>query len=303
MATYTSYDVVGKKEDVSDIIENIDPTEVPFTTSIGAPQTVDNTTFQWQEDVIRAPASNAQLEGFTASANTRTPTTIRNNVTQILQETYEVSGTNEQVAKYGRGKESAYQAALTASALKLDLEYAFVGSAQAKVTPSDNSTARVMAGYQAQIDSSVRVATGGTSTVPTEANLLTCLSALFSAGAKPKVIQVTPTNSLTFADFAKATGRQREIENGTEDRTIVNVVEIYVSPFGRQKVTVSRELHSKWTLVYDPEKWTKAVLKGRNWFREKLAKVGDKDTYMMVGEFSLKHGHTKASGGIEMAAS
>lgn len=303
MATYTSYDVVGKKEDVSDIIENITPTEVPFTTSIGGAETVDNTLFQWQEDAVRAAATNAQLEGFTASAGTRTPTSMRNNQTQIMQETYEVSGTNEAVKKYGRGKESAYQAMLTSKALRLDLEYAFVGSAQAKVTPADNLTARKMASYQAQIDSSNRVATGGTSTVPTEANLLAAAQAIYTNGGRPTICQVTPTNSLTVADFAKATGRSRTIENGEGDKSIVNVVEVYTSPFGKLKVVLNQQLHSKWTLIYAPDMWKKVVLAGRNWSREKLAKVGDKDTYMIVGEFSLKHRNFKASGGIEMAAS
>jgi hypothetical protein len=302
MATYTSYDVVGKKEDVSDIIENITPTDVPFTTSIGGLETVDNTLFQWQEDVVRAAAENAQLEGFTASAGTRVATSLRTNQTQIMQETYEVSGTNEVVAKYGRNKESAYQAMLTGKALRLDLEYAFVGSAQAKVAPSDNLTARKMASYQAQIDSDNRTATGGTSTVPTEAQFLTTAQNIYENGGECPVVMVTPTNAMTFSDFAKAASSLRERDIGS-DKTLVNVIEVYVSPFGRHKVVLNRQLHSKWTLMYDPQYWKKCVLKGRNWSREKLAKVGDKDTYMVVGEFSLKHRNFKASGGIEMAAS
>jgi hypothetical protein len=43
--TYTSYDVVGKKEDVSDIITNISPTTTPFQTLIGK-ESVNNVLFQ-----------------------------------------------------------------------------------------------------------------------------------------------------------------------------------------------------------------------------------------------------------------
>jgi hypothetical protein len=66
------------------------------------------------------------------------------------------------------------------------------------------------------------------------------------------------------------------------------VVDLYVSPFGEQKVVLNRELKSTDMLILDPEMWVKIALKGRDWFTEKLAKTGDKEATMMVGEFSLK---------------
>ena len=44
MAAFTAYDVVGKKEDISDIITNISPTDTPFISSIGS-EKVHNTLF------------------------------------------------------------------------------------------------------------------------------------------------------------------------------------------------------------------------------------------------------------------
>lgn len=294
---YTSYDVVGKKEDISDVISNISPTKTPFQTMIGG-DTADNTTFQWQEDSLRDAASNAQVEGFTASATARTPTAMRSNLTQIMQDTFQVSGSNDRVKKYGRAKESAYQAGKSAAALKRDLEYAFV-QGQAKVTPSDNTQARVMASYQAQVDAGNIVLTGSTATKISEANLLTLLQTTYTNGAEPSVIMVTPTNSLTVADFAKASGRTREIINGTKDTSIVNVVDLYVSPFGQQKVVLNRFLKDKDTLVFEPDMWKKVSF--RPWFRETLAKTGDNTSMMIVGEFSLKHKNFKASGYVREA--
>lgn len=300
MAIYTSFDVVGKKEDVSDIIDNIDPTEVPFITSIGKADSVSNTLFQWQEDDIRAPAANAQTEGFTASAGTITPTTMRDNVTQIMQETFEVSGTNEEVAKYGRGSEIAYQQNKVAKALRLDLEYAYVGSAQAVVKPANNATARQMASAQRQVATANIVYTGGSGTKISEANLNALQLQLFTVGSKPTVIMSTPLNAQTIADWAKATGRTRDVSDSKE---IVNVVEVYVSPYGRQKVVLNRGLKSGHTFLYNPENWKRVFLKGRNWFTKKLAVVGDKETFMTVGEHSLKHSNQLASGLVIEAAS
>jgi hypothetical protein len=159
-----------------------------------------------------------------------------------------------------------------------------------------------MASAVAQIAAANDTHTGGSGTKISEANLLTVLQNVYTAGGDPNTIMVTPTNSTTVADFAKATGRSRIANNGTADRKIVNVVEVYVSPFGEQKVVLNRFLQSGVTLIFDPANWKKVVLNGRNWFREKLAKTGDSEKYMIVGEFSLKHGNQAASGMVREIA-
>src|ERR1043165_2753524 len=301
MATLTTYDTVGKKEDVSDIFSNISPSKTPFI-SITGKETVHNWAFDWQEDSLRSSAANAQVEGFTASPTTRTQPTMKENATQIFQDTFEVTGTTDSVSHYGRGKETAYQAEKAARALKLDLEHAYVGTGQAKVKPSDNTTARQMAGVQAQIDASMIVHTGGSGIAPTEANLLAAIGNAYKAGAEPTVLMVTPDDSLLVADFAKASGRTRNINNGSGDRKIVNAVDLYVSPFGEQKVVLNRELKLSDLLVLDPSMWVKVVLKGRDWFTKQLAITGDKTSQMMVGEFSLKNKNSKGSAMVSRIA-
>jgi hypothetical protein len=306
MATYTTYEQVGQKEDVSDVISNISPTKYPFQTSIGSEKCIAKT-FEWQEDSLRDGATNAQVEGFTAEDVALTPTVMRSNVTQIMAESIKVAETSNAIGTYGRAKESAYQLAKTAAQLKRDMEYAFVGSAQAKVAASTNATARKMAGFQAQLlngGSAVLdvndfvLYTGGSTTLPTEANLLSLLQHLFTYGADPSVIMVTPTNAMTVTDFAKASGRYRAMNAG--EKTITNVVDVYVSPFGEQKVVNNRFVKSTNTLVYEPDMWKKGTL--RPWSRETLAKTGDNTQMMIVGEFSLKHKNFSGSGAIVQAA-
>jgi Family of unknown function (DUF5309) len=294
MPVFTSYDQVGAKEDVSDVITNISPTKVPFQSGIGN-EKLHNKVFDWQEDSLRAVTDNNQAEGFDATFITVTPTVMRENVTQILAEAFEVAGTTDAISVYGRAKDSALQMKKSSAQVKRDLENAFVGTAQAKVKPTDNTTNRKMAGYQTQVDSGA-VVHSGASTNLSEANVLTLLQTLYNNGADPSVIMVTPSNSTIVADFAKASGRQREIINGTKDRAVVNAVDLYVSPFGEQKVVLNRFLKAHNTLVYEPDMWALCTL--RPWFRETLAKTGDALKMMIVGEFSLKHKNFKASGVI-----
>lgn len=302
MAQYVTYDMVGIKEDVSDVISNITPTKTPFQSMIGS-EKVHNKYFQWQEDDLRAVAANAKVEGFTAADSTRTPTTMRTNYTQILADVIKVSNTADVVSTYGRAKESAYQMAKVAAELKRDLEHAFVGVENAAVA-GDSSTAREMASAFNQIDSTMFTYTGGTSTKPDEADVLAALQDVYTEGAEVSVMMVTPTNSLEIADFAfknragTSLARERDVGSSKE---IVNVVDVYVSPFGKVKVVLNRFLLDKRTLLFDPEMWKKCVL--RNWTRETLAKTGDNLQMMLVGEFSLKHKNYKASAVIEEDAS
>jgi hypothetical protein len=153
-----------------------------------------------------------------------------------------------------------------------------------------------MAGVQAQLDSST-VSYMGAATALSEAGLVAALQTAFTNGAEPTRIHVTPSNSVIIAGFASAAGRYRTI-TGPSDKTtaLVNVVNLYVSPFGEQKVEINRFQKAKNTIIFEPDMWTKAVL--RPWERKSLAKTGDSTKAMLLGEFSLKHKNFFASAAV-----
>lgn len=297
MATYQTYQQIGIKEDISDIITNLTPTKTPFQSNIGS-EKINNTLFQWQEDSLRAVATNAKIEGADPTATTRVPTVMRNNYTQIMSEAVVVSTTADVVSTYGRAKEMAYQMQKSASQVKRDFENALVGNAQVAAAGAA-ATARTFASAQVQIATANKTFTAGTIAVPvalTEAFLLTNLQAVFTSGGEPNRIMVTPSNSVVVAGFASAAGRYRTVpgdKSGAESG-LVNVVNFYVSPFGEQKVEINRFLLAYNTLVYDAKQWSKCVL--RPWSREALAKTGDATTQMIISEQSLKHKNQAASG-------
>jgi hypothetical protein len=144
----------------------------------------------------------------------------------------------------------------------------------------------------------MRVVTGGVGTALSEANLLSALQKSYDEGAEVTTVSVTPADSIVIAEFAKASGRTRDVAQGTK---VVNAVNLYVSPFGEVGVQLNRFQLAGRTLVYDAANWKLCIL--RNWFRETLAKTGDNTSQMVVGEFSLKHKNFKASAVIERAVS
>jgi len=290
--TFKTYDQVGKKEDIEDIIYDISPTETPFMSSIGA-STAEATLHQWQEDSLAAVGTNAAVEGADAGASSVDTTTIQNNHTQIFTKVIQVSGTAEAVGKYGRTSELAYQIAKKGKEIKRDIEHAFVGAKQAG-TAGNGSTARQLTSYHGQIDSSTTNDNSGTNRTFTEALLLNVLQTVYEAGGMPNQVQVTPSHSVTVADFAASSGRQRNFDTGTR---LVNAVDVYVSPFGEVSVVPNRFLDANSCLVVDTEYWSRAVLRPMQTIV--LAKVGDSDKREMLTELTLVCENSKASGLID----
>lgn len=333
MATMTAFDQVGKKEDVSDIITNISPTQTPLQTMIGR-EGAWNIVVQWQEDSLLSPAANAQVEGFSAITAAWQPTVMRSNTTQIFSKTAQTSGTTDAIRTYGRSQEMAYQLGMRSKELKRDLEFALVGTVQAQ-NLGNTSTARVMANFPAMITSGTDIpagygvpvvfnnvatshasqttavnlplitgqyTTGTTAATPvslSESMVTTVAQQLFSNGVDPSVLMINPNAALSVAGFVGTAGphgaaRQRLLDGGS--KTLVNVIDTYVSPFGDLRVVMNRFQRASEAYVFDPEMLKLYTL--RNWFRETLGIVGDFRQIMVTGEFSLKHRNFAASGMI-----
>ena len=289
--TYKSYDQIGKKEDVEDIIYDISPTLTPFTSSVGAGM-ASATLHQWQQDDLAAVGTNAAVEGADAGTSSVDTTTMNTNHTQIFTKVVQTSGTADAVQKYGRDSELAYQIGKKGKELRRDIEHAFVGAVQAG-TAGNGSTARQLTSAQNQIDSST-TSTAGSNRAFTETLLLGVLQDVYEAGGDPNQIQVTPSHSVTVSNFAASSGRERDFGTGTR---LVNVVDVYVSPFGECSVVPNRFLQANTCLVLDTEYWSRAVLRPIKTIN--LAPTGDSDKRQLLTELTLVCENNKASGLIE----
>jgi hypothetical protein len=304
MATYTTYNQIGIKEDISDIISNISPTTTPFLSSIGK-ESVKNTLFQWQEDSLSATAENAEIEGFTASDLTLTPTVMRSNHTQIQSKTIKISATADAIDAYGRAQETAYQLSKKAAEFKRDIEFNLVGNRASNgndAAAGSSSAARLTAnihgndaGSNAVIASAVQEAGG--SAALSEQMILNLGDKLYDEGSEVSVLMIKPADSTVIAGFTRSAvgsgnARQEHFVNG--GRTLMNVVDVYISPYGEQRVVMNRFMKTDVAFMYDPANWKICEL--RPMTRELLAKTGDADMHMMVTEYGLKHANYKASG-------
>src|SRR6056297_702750 len=199
--TYTSNDQVGIREDLSDIISNIDPYETPWYSTIRKTN-ASNTFCEWQTDTLEAPnADNAHVEGDDTVAEVSNPTTRLGNYTQIFKKSAAISGTDRGLNKAGRAREMAYQIQKRMKELKTDMEKSMFAN-QARVSGS-GSTARRMAGIGAWVTTNTSNVGGGGSdptgdgtdartdgdeTAFTQADFDSTMQSIWEEGGKPEVV-------------------------------------------------------------------------------------------------------------------
>ena len=144
--TFLTYDAKGIREDLSDLIADISPTQTPFQSNIGT-RDASNTYFEWQTDSLATASATPVVEGQDLSSFTAvTPTARMGNYCQINMRDFIISGTEQRVDKAGRASEVGYQAAKAAKELKRDVEVACLLNGVGAVAGA-TATARVTAGF------------------------------------------------------------------------------------------------------------------------------------------------------------
>src|SRR5262245_56308589 len=144
VATHLTYSAIGNREDSSDIIYRIDPTDTPCMTGFER-ETARAVNHEWQTQALAAVNSvNSVLEGDDATTDTATPSVRLGNICQISDKVARVSGTQRAVEHAGRDDELEYQEMLKGLELKRDMETIICGTNQAKVSGAP-ATARGLA--------------------------------------------------------------------------------------------------------------------------------------------------------------
>jgi hypothetical protein len=305
--TYLRYTSIGVREDLTDVIYNISPTDTPIMSSIGKSKAT-NTLHEWQTDSLAAATTNnALVEGDDATAASLSPTVRLNNYTQIVGKTVQISGTLEAVDKAGRKSEKAYQLAKASSEIKRDIETILTAN-QAKSNGTATSSARKMGSLLSWITTNVSKGAAGTnptgdgSDVRSDTTTRTFLESMlkevaqeiFTEGGTPKMLVVPPGLKATVSGFP-GVAEQRYV-TGAEPTTIVAAAGAYLSDFGLISIVPDRFMRSTDALMLDPEYAAIAYL--RPFQTNDLAKTGDSEKTQILAELTLEMRNEKAHGGI-----
>ena len=311
--TWTSFSVIGNREDLSDIIYNISPMEFPFFE--GAEKLNCSAVYsEWQTDALRAAGSNIALEGNDATGATLAPTSRLGNYNQIMQQTVVVSGTQQSVNTAGRADEYSYQTTKSGKELKRDIEYALtrnqassaggIGTGRSLASlESWLSTNKTTQGVSASGATTPGFASG-TVAAPTDAStagtfakasLDAVIQACWTQGGAPDTIMVGPHNRTKVSGFSGISTLETRADQGM-DITLIGGVDFYKSNFGTLKVVPNRFQRDNTAFVLDMEYWGVGFL--REMQLNPLGKTGDNDKAQLLTELTLISKNEAASGKV-----
>lgn len=275
----STYNTVGQREELSDLISMITPTDCPLQ-NLAKKGSAENRYFEWQTDSLTPATFGAGvLEGETAPTATFTPTVRLANYTMIRSIQANVTDTEAAIKKAGRGKdEMAYQLAKKAKELKRHQESELINNGT--FNAGAVGTPRTTRGLYGSLDCNASVG-GGTSalgnqvfatagvtaaglSVPTSSaslaaannfapvagtarafteNLLNgTLQAIYNNGGDPDTIMMTPAHRQTFSTFVGngvGSGIATRYDEAG-DKKVTATVSIYESDFGSLKAVPNR---------------------------------------------------------------
>jgi hypothetical protein len=309
---FKTTDAVGNREDLTDIIYNISPTETPFMSMIAGKGKAKNTYHEWQIDTLASAAINSVVEGNDAVHTTAGATTRVGNRTQISEKLVAVTGTQEAVDKAGRSSEYRYQLAKRGAEIKRDMEFGLTGnyasSAGTSAVPRRLGSLEAWFTTNTQRDTGsvpadggfsggdVAAATDGTAgglRTITEAMLKTAMQQAWTAGGKPEYALCGPVNKVKISAFAGIATLYRDTGSQMKQASIMGAADVYVSDFGQVKIVPSRFCRERTVTVLDPNYWEIGYL--RPFKQEELAKTGDAKKGMLNVEYTLVSKNEAAS--------
>lgn len=304
-SAYTTYDATANREDLSNVIYNIDPFDTPIL-SAARRRNVKSRQFDWQtENLPTVDTGNAQIEGFELTRTASTPTVRLSNVTQISKRDATVSGSQEASDAAGKGSEMGHQMAIKSKVLKSDIE-AIASGRQAR-NDGDDSTARTteaiahfiargrdrnnvqgsaVVGYVSSLPTTSTGAftavAGGSQVAMTEVLVGNAMETAYTNGASPDLLIVPPAIKRTISTF-NGRDTSQVLVGKTE---VIATVDLIQTDFGRIKVIPSRWIPTDTSLLID--RAFIAIGYFRNFRQIPLAKIGDAETRMILAEWGVE---------------
>lgn len=301
--SFKTYDAVANREDLSDAIYNISPTDTPFMSAIGRSK-ADNVLHEWQTDALAsASTTNAVVEGDEVTRSTSAPTTRVHNYCQISRKDVTVTGTQRAVNHAGIKDMLSYQFAKKSKELKRDMESILLTNQGENA--GDGTTARKLRSMNSWLSSNAKRATNGANATAataaatdstnasrtfSETILKDVIQSCYVNGGEPTLLMVGPVNKQKVSDF---TGRTQARQNIDRER-IQGAASLYASDFGDLKVVPNRFQRERDAWLVDPSMAAVAYLRPFKTFD--LSKVGDADSRVILAEYTLQMKNQAAHG-------
>ena len=291
----------GVREDLTDIITNVDPEETPVFSSLGRASS-KQTYHEYQRDTLRAPnGNNAAVDGDQATPSAKTMPNRIGNYTQIFQDTWGVTGRTEAVNKAGRKSEMARLGAKVTKELKRDIEARVISKSVA--APGSTGVASAMAGLGVHLYTNAlhngagataahtsgaptTAVTAGTNRALTDTLVLNAAQACFiAAGKAPPMMVMSPAHKRRFGAFTGISASRTETKK--KPVTIIAATDAILTDFGEIQLVPHYMMDgANYLLGLDPEFIKAAYLRG--WKTHDLGRRGDSEEKQMLVDLTIE---------------
>jgi len=276
------------REDLMSILTNLSPTDTQLSTGLGT-SVAKSRKHEWLIDVLSTVKTNAYIEGADASYPTITDPSRMTNYTQILQQSFLVSDTEESVDKANFNSRYQYEATKALKMIKNDLEYSLIRGVQPS-TMGTESYAGVMQGIKTFL--CLTCTYSGTSL--TELQLNDYLQNVWDAGTEVNAIYCPMALKRRISGFTANATKYFD----QNDKRLVNSIDVYSSDaakmvklFPHRHVSIAAD--TNYDIIGINEDLFKVAYLRKPVIRE-MAKTGDATKGNIVMEATLECLHPHA---------
>ncbi len=329
--TVQTFQQIGIREDLADVITNIMPLETPLY-SFAKKKKTGSRTPEWMRDIDADPdPTNAAIEGDQVANDAGTQPERLKNIVQLFDKVAEVSTTASAVNTAGRRDEMNFQVVKKGREIKRDMEARFQGNF-ASIT-GNTGAAGFAAGAEAYLTSNVSrgatganggfnsgtgliaAATDGTLRVITEGMFKDVVAQTWINGGEDTTVLCGPYMKQKISSSFTGIATQFNAISGKNERvTIQGGIDIYKSDFGVHKImptrlgsygagrtrpyrpvtTVDKDTANRSVLVISPDTWAVVALQPMK--QDQLAKLGHSERRMLSTECTLECLEERANG-------
>jgi hypothetical protein len=214
----------------------------------------------------------------------------KSNLTQIFDDSIEISGTSQAVTQHGISDLYEYEKQKKQLELALSLEKALINGVK-----YENGQVRQMAGIRSLIQTNVTNASNAALTDVMINDLAQKIyeKGGFASGGDYKII-VPAKQKRVISNFSKNDIRFTQGENVRGQ-----VVDMFVTDFGQFEIALNNNLAADELMMVDANRAAIRPLVDREFFHKYLGEKGDSTNGMLVGEYTLEFLQEKAHGRIK----
>lgn len=252
----------------------------------------------YAETTASAIADNAKVEflfvegveGADARSARYKARARKSNLTQIFDDTIEISGTAQSVTQYGINDIYEYEKQKKQLELALQLEKALINGVS-----YENGQIRQMKGVRQFVQTNVTDASAAALTADMVNDLAQSIyeKGGFASGGNYKII-VPAKQKRAFSGLKEA-----DIRIERADNVRGQSVDMFVSDFGQFEIALNNNLNADELMLVDANRASIRPLSEREFFHKYMGDKGDYVTGTLVGEYTLEFRQEKAHGRIK----